>query len=446
MRLSLVTRVLAAAAAVMLVFLGLTVAALDTAFRNTAERAIQERLQVQVRALISAAGQDIDGHLIMPQQLPEARYSNPGSGLYAQVLDGDGDPLWRSPSTAGVAMLIPDSYTVGDVLFERVTLADEAEAFQYGYTVLWHDGAGAGAPQLYHFSVAESLEPYRAQLARYRANLFGWFSVLFAGLIVAQLLILRRTLRPLRALATEVAAVERGGQTGIEGTYPRELQHLARNLNAVIRNERGNLARYRNTLADLAHSLKTPLAVIRFALDTDGAKRDQTIETQVERMNDIVRFQLQRALASGSETFGKPVPVAPVVDDIVASLEKVYAGRGVAIEAAVATDAVFRGDRNELLEVLGNLLDNAYKWARSRVRITVEGDLVITVEDDGPGIPDEQRAAVQTRGARADESVEGQGIGLAVVAETVARRGGTLVLNDSPLGGLRTVVMYPARR
>lgn len=446
MSLSLVTRVLVAAAAVMLVFLGLTVTALDAAFRKTAERAIEERLQMQVRALISAAGQDIDGHLIMPQQLPEARYSNPGSGLYAQVLDGDGDPLWRSPSMAGVAMLIPDRYAAGDVLFERVTLAEEAEAFQYGYTVLWHDGPGDAAPQLYHFSVAESLEPYRAQLARYRVNLFGWFSILFAGLIAAQILILRRTLRPLRTLATEVAAVERGAQTGVDGAYPRELQHLARNLNAVIRNERSNLARYRNTLADLAHSLKTPLAVIRFALDTGDTKRDETIEKQVERMNDIVRFQLQRALASGSETFGKPVPVASVIDDLTASLAKVYADRGIAFETSVAADSVFRGDRNELLEVLGNLLDNAYKWARSRVRVTVEGDLVLIVEDDGPGIPVEQRAAVQARGTRADESVEGQGIGLAVVAETIARRGGTLALEDSQLGGLRAVVTYPARR
>lgn len=430
----------------MLVFLGLTVFALDAAFRNTAERAIEERLQMQVRALISAAGQDIDGHLIMPQQLPEARYSNPGSGLYAQVLDGNGDPLWRSPSTAGIAMLIPDDYTAGAVLFSRVSLGDQIEALQYGYTVLWHDGPGDASPQLYHFSVAESLEPYRAQLGRYRVNLFGWFSVLFAGLIVAQLLILRRTLRPLRALATEVAAVERGAQVGVDGEYPLELQHLARNLNAVIRNERGNLARYRNTLADLAHSLKTPLAVIRFALDSTSAKRDETIEKQVERMNDIVRFQLQRALASGSETFGKPVPVAPVIDDIAASLAKVYAGRSVAFEASVPDDAIFRGDRNELLEVLGNLLDNAYKWAHSRVRVSVQNDLVITVEDDGPGIPATQRAAVLARGTRADESVEGQGIGLAVVAETVARRGGTLSLADSPLGGLRAVVTYPARR
>ncbi|MEX0900066.1 MAG: ATP-binding protein [Gammaproteobacteria bacterium] len=446
MSLSLVTRVLVAAAAVMLVFLGLTVLALDAAFRNTAERAIEERLQMQVRALISAAGQDVDGHLIMPQQLPEARYSNPGSGLFAQVLDGDGNPLWRSPSTAGVAMLIPDEYAAGDVLFTRVSLGDEAEAFQYGYTVLWHDGPGDASPQIYHFSVAESLESYRAQLARYRANLFGWFSVLFAGLIVAQLLILRRTLRPLRALATEVAAVERGAQAGVDGEYPQELQHLARNLNAVIRNERGNLARYRNTLADLAHSLKTPLAVIRFALDTTGSKRDETIETQVERMNDIVRFQLQRALASGSETFGKPVPVASVVDDIAASLAKVYAARDIAFEASVPGDSVFRGDRNELLEVLGNLLDNAYKWARSRVRVTVTGDLEIVVDDDGPGIASDQRTAMQARGTRADESVEGQGIGLAVVAETVARRGGTLVLDESALGGLRVVVAYPARR
>ena len=129
---SLVTRVLVAAGAAMLVFLALTIAALDVAFRNTAEGAIEERLQMQVRALISEAGQDVDGNLIMPQRLPEARYSHPGSGLYAQVLDGDGDPLWRSPSAAGVSLLIPDRFEAGNALFTRVTLAEDAEAFQYG--------------------------------------------------------------------------------------------------------------------------------------------------------------------------------------------------------------------------------------------------------------------------------------------------------------------------
>ena len=214
----------------------------------------------------------------------------------------------------------------------------------------------------------------------------------------------------------------------------------------MIRNERGNLARYRNTLADLAHSLKTPLAVIRFAIDTENPNRGEMIERQVERMNDIVRFQLQRALASGSETFGKPVPVAPVVDEVAASLAKVYTARGIAFEADVDAAAVFRGDRGELLEIVGNLLDNAFKWARTRVRVVAHGDLVIEVEDDGPGIPAAQRAAVQTRGTRVDESVEGQGLGLAVVAETVTQRGGTLTLGDAALGGLRATVEYPPRR
>lgn len=443
---SLVTRVLAAAAAVMIVFLGLTLAALDIAFRDSAERAILERLQVQVRALISAAGQDVDGNLILPRELPEPRFQNPGSGLYAQVLSGDGVPLWRSPSMAGIALPVPERLAVGASWFRRVPLGDGGEVFQYGYTVLWHDALGDGEPSLYHFAVAETLEPYRAQLSRYRTSLWSWFGALFAGLMIAQLAILKRTLRPLRTLSTEVAAVERGAQDAVVRAYPRELAHLAENLNAVIRNERGNLARYRNTLADLAHSLKTPLAVIRFALDTRAADRDETIARHTERMDDIVRFQLQRALASGAETFGRPVAVAPAVDELATSLAKVYHDRAIRFSADVAPGATFRGDRNELLEVLGNLMDNAFKWARSEVRVTVRGDLSVVVDDDGPGIPEAQREAVQARGKRADETVAGQGIGLAVVAEAVARRGGTLALETSPSGGLRARVEFPRRR
>ena len=446
MKRSLVTRVLVAAAAVMLVFLGLTLAALDVAFRDSAERAIVERLQVQVRALISAAGQDIDGNLLMPLELPEARYANPGSGLYAQVLDGDGVPLWRSPSMAGIALAVPDELVVGDPWFERVPLSDGGEVFQYGYTVSWHDPPGEVGPTVYHFAVAETLEPYRAQLARFRASLWKWFGALFAGLVIAQLAILRRTLRPLRTLATEVRSVERGEQQAIEHEYPRELAHLADNLNAVIRNERGNLARYRNTLADLAHSLKTPLAVIRFALDTRAPDRDDTISRHAARMDDIVRFQLKRAIAGGGETFGKPVAVKPAVEEVAASLAKVHHARGIRCRVDVAADAVFRGERDELLEVLGNLMDNAFKWARSEVRVTAHGALQLVVDDDGPGVPEDERGRVTARGTRADETTPGQGIGLAVVAETVARRGGTLTLAESPLGGLRAAVAFPDRR
>lgn len=442
---SLTTRVLVAAGVVLVVFLGLTIFALDAAFRNAAQRAIHDRLQVQVLALISAAEVDADGQLALPSDLPEPRLSNPGSGLYAQVLDHRGTPVWRSPSAVGVALPAPDPATAapGRSDFERTRTADDEEVFQYAFTVLW-DAGGEGLlpPREYRFVVAETLAPFRAQLGRYRASLFWWFGLLFTALVAAQLVILRRMLQPLRTLAAEVGEVEAGGRDAIGDRYPHELQRLARNLNALIRNERGHLRRYRNTLGDLAHSLKTPLAVVRVALEErPSAERDETIAAQVARMDDIVSFQLQRALAAGAETFGLAVPVAPEVDGVVASLRKVYADRRLSFEVAVAPGTVFRGDRGALLEVLGNLLDNACKWGRTRVRITASNDAVgriaLVVEDDGSGIPVHARRAVLDRGIRGDESVAGQGIGLAVVSDIVSVRGGALELDDSPLRGLR---------
>ncbi|MCA1798929.1 MAG: two-component sensor histidine kinase [Xanthomonadaceae bacterium] len=442
---SLVTRVLVAAGVVLVIFLGLTIAALDLAFQNAAQRAIHDRLQVQVLALISAADADPEGGLELPAKLAEPRLQNPGSGLYAQILDHRGDVVWRSPSAVGVSLpvSVPSEFRPGSQVFGPGQTADGEDLFQYGFTVLWDAGDDdLMPPREYHFAVAETLAPFRAQLSRYRTSLFWWFGLLFASLVAAQLVILRRMLLPLRTLAAEVGEIEAGTRAAIGDRYPRELQRLARNLNAMIRNERGHLSRYRNTLGDLAHSLKTPLAVVRCALDErPSAERDATIAAQVERMSDIISFQLQRALAAGTETFGRVIAVAPEIDGIIASLRKVYAERGLSFETEVAPGTVFRGDRGALLELLGNLLDNACKWGRASVRVAAANDasgrLVVTVEDDGPGIPADARAAVLDRGIRGDESVAGQGIGLAVVSDIVAARGGTLELGDSVLSGLR---------
>lgn len=445
---SLITRVLVAAGLVLIVFLGLTVMALDLAFRSAGERAIHERLEIQALALISAAEVDATGVLHMPPELPEPRFSNPGSGLYARIVDRQGRQVWRSASAVGVSMGEPTSADPGTREFTRVTTDRGSEMFRFGLTVAWDLGDVGLDPVVFHFMVGETLEPYRAQLTRFRVNLFGWFGVLFAGLIIAQLFILRRTLHPLRELALEVAAIEAGREESVGGAYPRELQRLARNLNALIRNERAHLGRYRDTLTDLAHSIKTPLAVIKVALQEEpGERRDRTIADQVARINEIVGFQLQRAGKVGRTTFGRAIAVSPAVEELVTSLQKVYRDKDLVFERRVDAASRFRGDHGELLEILGNLLDNACKWARHTVRVGAAidaQDLVLRVEDDGPGIPADRRGEVLARGIRADESVEGQGIGLAVVHDIVGRHGGRLELGESDLGGLSVTVRVPA--
>jgi two-component system, OmpR family, sensor histidine kinase PhoQ len=212
------------------------------------------------------------------------------------------------------------------------------------------------------------------------------------------------------------------------------------------------VARYRDTLGNLAHSLKTPLAVMRSSLHAPGAAG--TVSAEIDRMSGIIEHQLKRAAASGGALLGgPPVEVAQVAGELRGTLLRVYAAKDLSIELAVAPGTQFIGDRGDLTELLGNLLDNACKWCRSRVRLSGAGTpaadprerLMLVVEDDGPGISTEDRSRVLRRGVRADEKVPGHGLGLAMVQDTVELYGGRLGIDSSPLGGARISLRLPGR-
>ncbi|MDE2221292.1 MAG: hypothetical protein KGJ52_13040, partial [Gammaproteobacteria bacterium] len=236
--------------------------------------------------------------------------------------------------------------------------------------------------------------------------------------------------------------------------FPRELAGVARSLNALLRSERARIARYRDTLGNLAHGLKTPLAVMRSAL-AGGPGQSATLDREIDRIAQIVDHQLQRAATSGGVTLGQQsVPVAPVVADLRTALRKVHSGKDLAIDTDVPADAGFAGDRGDVMELLGNLIDNACKWCRGIVRVSarldparpVERRLVLVVEDDGPGIAPADRGRVLGRGVRADERASGHGLGLAMVADTVALYGGELFIGESAgLHGARIEVALPGR-
>jgi len=286
--------------------------------------------------------------------------------------------------------------------------------------------------------------------------LFGWFGVLMFIMIGTIAVLVRRLLAPLRRVEKEIEAIETGEMTEVGTGYPRELLGITTNLNTLLRGERERLARYRNTLGNLAHSFKTPLAVMRNLLSTDTVRNlpaAKQLDEQIGRMDDIVKYQLKRAAASGSTGLGlAPVDVGQAMEALRGALLKVYIERNLTCVLTVDQGAMFFGDREDLTEIAGNLLDNAFKWARREVRLKVvrlasptarrEG-LSMLFEDDGPGIPDEKRAHVLERGARLDERVSGQGIGLSVVRELVGLNGGTMTIERSELGGARIEVRLP---
>jgi two-component system sensor histidine kinase PhoQ len=454
---SLSTQLLASISVLLVLFFGITIVALNFVFQDVSERALRDRLETQLIALLSASEEDSSGGLQPAPQLAEARFKNPGSGLYAEILRSDGYPSWRSNSLMGTGLEFSARLKSGQKQFREMHGNDGSTVLALSMAIDWEFANGIN--RSFTYSVAENLEPYYAQLHRFRGQLFGWFTVLMILLLGAFAIMLRRLLAPLRRAEREIEAVEQGTITELSEDYPRELQGVTTNLNALLRAERERLARYRNTLGNLAHSFKTPLAVMRNLLSGSALRQSadpsviDQLDQQVGRMDDIVKYQLKRAAASGGISLGTaPVKVQEALQALRLALLKVYVEKGIGCELIASDRCLFYGDREDLTEIAGNLLDNAFKWCRNKVRIAAEpvisltarrDGLQIIVEDDGPGVPPHERVHILERGARLDERVSGQGIGLSVVKELAQLHGGTVQIEDSQLGGARIVVTIP---
>ncbi len=434
---SLNQRVLVSASVVLVVFAMITATALDRAFHRAALAAQETRLFGQIYLLLGAAEVDADGNLGMPPELPETRFGQPDSGLYATIANGHGETLWRSVSSAGLELPPPFALAPGEQRFAEVD-----DLLVAGLGVLW------ASEHRFILSVYSDQKGFVAEREAFRRTLWGWLAVMVALLLLAQFGVLRWGLRPLRSVAHELSAIESGKQDAVHGDYPHELARLTRNINALLAHERAQQERYRNALGDLAHSLKTPLAVLR-TLVTGRESVDQVraaVGEQVERMDHIVQHQLQRGATAGRSSVTRAVVLRPLVERLGRTLAKVYAEKSVTLDIEMAADARIRADEGDLTEMIGNLLDNAFKWCRARVRLSVslQSDTCeLFVEDDGPGIAEAVGEQLLERGARADESVPGHGIGLAMVRDIVAAYGGTVEISASALGGAGLRVRLP---
>ncbi|QSX79986.1 ATP-binding protein [Agrilutibacter solisilvae] len=445
-------------------FLALAGYALDRAFLQTAESSLRQRLENYALAYADKSDFARNGEFIPPFDSIEPRFERPGSGLYAEVVLPNAH--WDSHSAQGpvlpadAPLLAPNEERFEGPLPLTQIKGMPGEVYRYGRGFIYSVAGDRRAEFPYTIYILEDTTALSQQVTVFRAALWRYLGGAGVILLLLQMVILRWSLRPLRNVIDELKRVQRGIASRMSERHPRELEPLTESINAFIESERENLDRQRNTLADLAHSLKTPLAVLRARLEHPGHEHEprehelrEEVDHQLRRMSDLVSYQLARAARSGHQLFAAPIAIEPHAEQIVRGLEKVYVGKGVLCEFEIEPGAQFHGEPGDLQELLGNLLENAFKWARSRVLLTVapgertenrRPGLLIAVDDDGPGIPPEKVALILQRGVRGDERVQGHGIGLAIVQDLVRGYRGTLDVGASKeLGGARFEVKLP---
>lgn len=435
---SIRARLVAGAAGVLAAFMAIIGLALQSSHEDAVRAAHYARLQSMVYLLLGAAEIDAKGSLVMPQGLAEPGLSTPGSGLYAAIHQPESGAQWRSPSAVGLELPFSRDGAAGEWLFDRI---ESGRDYLRGtYAVRWSTGA---QPVPLVISVLEDRTQLQREVAAFARTLWSWLAAATVLLLIAQALLLQWGLDPLRRVAGEIRRVEDGQQPQVEGRYPEEIAALTNNINRLIEQERLRQGRYREALSFLAHSLKTPLAVLRNSAD-DAAQLPRVVAQQVSRMDDIVQHQLARAAASGRALFAAPLPIEPILRRIRDSLAKVYGDRSLVLDIDCDPKLTWRIEEGDAFEMFGNLMDNAAKWARHEIAVRVwthEGALCIRIEDDGPGFSDTD--SVLQLHVRGDEKVPGHGVGLAVVDELVTSHGGTLALARSARGGAQVDVVLP---
>jgi two-component system sensor histidine kinase PhoQ len=439
MKVGLRARLLGITAAVLAVGLGLAGWVLDRSFKASIETGARAQMRLVVFTLLGAADEQGETLRIRSTRL-EPRLGNPGSGLYARVWDESGGLVWSSdslrlgpgqPTVArpppGLAQFVP-----GQLVFRRA--GRQFEAF---YPVIWE----AIGERRFLFEVRLDAAPFRAETAAFRRNLTIGLGAVVLLLMGVQALAIAVGLRPVGTMAARVREVASGDRERMGDDYAPELLGLASSIDRFIAHESESRDRYRKAMEDLAHSLKTPLAVLRNALGSG----DPLVAEQVERMDLAVAHQLSRARAARPALLLRPIPLAPICARLVRALDKAHAGKAVRAEVLVDASFVVRCEERDLTEMLGNLLENAWKFCRSQVRVSVQPGpgARILIEDDGPGVPIGQRREVLARGARADTAVAGHGIGLSVVVDLAASYGGRFSLGDSTLGGAGALLELP---
>lgn len=429
---------------------------LITVYRGSVERAFDERLSVYLKTLVGALAAQGDGGdtFRVPDNLGEARFELPLSGWYWVVRrSGDDKTLIASPSLTGEVLRLPDDSAVragSDRVVRTYLDGPDGQHLRLIERLVDFDGS-----QSFRVAVAGNAGDLEADIAVFRWRTIMILAVVGFGTALSALLQVRLALAPLERMRNALFRIRSGDEDRLAGDVPTEMAPFAQELNALIDANREAMERARTHVGNLAHALKTPLSVLlNEARDVDDPLARHVVE-QATLMREHVQHHLDRArIAAQRRVIGVVTDVEPVVERLVRAMRKIHADKGVTIAVDLDPGLRFRGEREDLEEALGNLIDNACKWCRHEVTVTVRLDLdrpddqgrrmVMCVEDDGAGLTPEARAEGPRRGRRLDEKVPGTGLGLAIVGETAALYGGSFTLGESSLGGLRCELSLPA--
>ena len=432
-----------------------TASVLIAVYRGSVERSFDERLSVYMKTLIGslAVQPDLAAGFKEPNNVGEPRFQLPLSGWYWVLRSNDGKAIVASKSLLGDVLQLPSDFGVQPgpdrVAKSYVQGPDNQELRVIEREISFDAGVS------YRLAVAGNAGELNEDITTFSTRTALILALVGVGLVITTYFQVRIGLSPIENIRQSLLAIRAGDSERLEGNFPNELEPLAQEMNALIEANRETMERARTHVGNLAHAIKTPLAVITNEARASDAPFAKRIAEQSGLMREYIDHHLERArMAAQRRVIGVVSDVSPVIERLARAMRKIHEGRGVVVDVSVQENLKFRGEKQDLEEILGNLMDNACKWCKGRISVTATLDpaaraedrryLTILVDDDGPGLTPEKRIEALKRGKRLDETVPGTGLGLSIVTELATLYGGRFQLLDAPGGGLRCELVLPA--
>jgi signal transduction histidine kinase len=453
---SLAARLIAAAAVWTLLGLFIGGYVLSGVFRASVESDFDQQLKSELDDMIAAAIPSAGNEVSLQGRFTDPRFERVYSGWYWQIVPWNAqgpllDDAQISRSLFDHTIKITDSHLAAGLTWghgagpENQRLRFVSQRIEFGA----QPKASNNAPRAFVFLVAADVTVVEDEVDRFNGILFWSFALLGVGLVIAVFIQVRIGLEPLGRVSQALARIREGRARRLDGRFPAEIAPLAAELNSLIDHNAEVVARARTHVSNLAHFLKTPLSVLSSEADANAGPLADSVKRQVATMRRQVDHYLARARVAGAlDVLGNRTPVRPVIEDLSRVLKRIHAERALWVTVECPENLAFRGERQDLEEMAGNLIDNACKWAHGRVAVTARrtspNSLELCVEDDGQGLSAEERTRVGERGERLDESVPGTGLGLAIVRDIAKLYGGEVSLAQASLGGLEVRLALPA--